>query len=70
MVKLGITKEKRLMIDIMAIRQSYERRELSEIRWIAGDSNPADAMTKPTANKSLESLISANYLSIKIQGWV
>lgn len=36
MVKLGTTKEKRLMIDIMAIRQSYERRELSEIRWIAG----------------------------------
>ena len=66
MVKLGTTKEKRLMIDIMAIRQSYERRELSEIQWITGDSNPADAITKPTANKSLKSLISANHLSIKI----
>ena len=32
MVKLGTTKEKRLMIDIMALRQSYERRELSKIR--------------------------------------
>ena len=32
MVKLGTTKEKRLMINIMAIRESYERRELSEIR--------------------------------------
>jgi hypothetical protein len=32
LVKLGTTKEKRLMIDIMAIRQSYERRELQEIR--------------------------------------
>ena len=58
------------MIDIMAIRQSYERKELSEIRWIASDSNPADAMTKSTANRSLESLISINYLSVKIQGWV
>ena len=28
LVKLSTTKEKRLMIDIMAIRQSYERREL------------------------------------------
>jgi hypothetical protein len=46
MVKLGTTEEKRLMIDIMAIWQSYERRELSEIRWINGNSNPADAMTK------------------------
>jgi hypothetical protein len=31
-VKLRTTKEKRLMINIIAIRQSYERRELSEIR--------------------------------------
>lgn len=70
MVKLGTTKEKRLMIDIMAIRQSYERRELSEIRWIAGDSNPADAMTKSNANKALESLVSTNRLNVKVQGWV
>ena len=65
-VKLGTTREKRLMIDIMAIRQSYERRELSEIRWIAGDSNPADAITKSTTNKVLESLMSNNRLSVKI----
>jgi hypothetical protein len=34
LVKFGITKEKRFMIDIMAIRESYENRELFEIRWI------------------------------------
>jgi hypothetical protein len=32
LVKFGIIKEKRLMIDIMAIRESYENRELFEIR--------------------------------------
>jgi hypothetical protein len=32
LVKLGTTKEKRLMIDIMPIRQSYERRDLQGIR--------------------------------------
>ena len=31
LVKLGTTKEKRLMIDIMALRQSYKRREIIEI---------------------------------------
>ena len=31
LVKLGTTKEKRLMIDIMALRQLYERRELIEV---------------------------------------
>jgi len=52
----------------MAIRQSYERKKLSEIRWITSDNNPADAMIKSTANRLLESLISTNYLSVKIQG--
>jgi hypothetical protein len=32
LVKLRTTKEKRLMINIMAIRQSYKRRELTEIQ--------------------------------------
>ena len=53
MVRLGTTKEKRLMINIMVIRESYKRREISEIRWITGDSNPADAITKATPNSCL-----------------
>jgi hypothetical protein len=68
MIKLGTTREKRLMIDIMAIRQSYERRELSEVRWINGDSNPADAMTKANPNKALERLVDTNRLTVKVQG--
>jgi hypothetical protein len=32
LVKLRTTKEKRLMINIMALRQSYERRDITEIR--------------------------------------
>ncbi|KAI0997415.1 hypothetical protein K3495_g10771 [Podosphaera aphanis] len=70
MVKLGTTKEKRLKIDIMAIRQSYERRELSEIRWITGDSNPSEAMTKANPNGALRKLVSSNELDIKMQGWI
>ena len=46
LVKLGTTREKRLMVDLMCLRQAYERREVAEVRWIDGDSNPADAMTK------------------------
>ena len=70
LVKLGTTKEKRLMIDIMAIRQSYERRELQEIRWINGNDNPADAMTKAKPNPSLETFIDTNKLNIRVEGWV
>lgn len=70
LVKLGTTKEKRLMIDIMALRESYERRELTEVRWIHGEDNPADAMTKSNPTKALQHLIDDNCLSIRVKGWV
>jgi hypothetical protein len=70
LVKLGTTKEKRLMIDIMALRQSYERREITEIRWINGEDNPADAFTKSSPNRALEHLIDRNELTVRVEGWV
>ena len=54
LVKLGTTQEKRLMVDLMCLRQSYERREIADIMWIDGDSNPADAMTKSNACSALQ----------------
>jgi len=67
-VKLKSTKEKRLIINLMAIRQLYERKELSEIRWINGKNNPANAITKSIPNKALQSLINTNKLQIKVEG--
>jgi hypothetical protein len=32
LVKLGTTQEKRLMIDVMCLRQAYERREITEVK--------------------------------------
>ena len=58
------------MIDIMALRQSYEKREIAEIRWINGEDNPADAMTKATPNKALELFINTNTLVVRIKGFV
>ncbi|KAM4067772.1 polyprotein [Hirsutella rhossiliensis] len=54
LVKLGTTKEKRLMIDIMALRQSYEQREMAEI----------------PPNRALERLIETNRLTIRVEGYV
>ena len=70
LVKLGTTSEKRLMIDIMALRQSYERREISEIRWINGKDNPADAMTKAKPNHALQEFIDSNRLRVRVEGFV
>lgn len=68
LVKLGSTREKLLMIDIMALRQSYERREIMEIRWINGEDNPADAMTNANPNKALTTFVNKNSLSIRVEG--
>jgi len=70
LVKLGTTQEKRLMIDVMCLRQSYERREIAEVKWIDGDSNPADAMTKTKSSTSLRQLIDTNHLRLQAMEWV
>ena len=70
LVKLGTTHEKRLMVDIMCIHQSYERREISEIIWIQGDENPADAMTKDKPCKALQKLVDTNRLELNADAWV
>jgi hypothetical protein len=70
LVKLGTTKEKRLMVDIMALRESYENRDILEIRWINGLDNPADALTKKNPNNCLSTLITTNQLDIRVEGWV
>lgn len=70
LVKLGSTQEKRLMIDLMCLRQSYERREIMEVKWIDGGSNPADAMTKARPCQALQELIDSNMVSLKTTAWV
>ena len=34
------------MVDLMCLRQAYERREITEVKWISSEDNLADAMTK------------------------
>ena len=70
LVKLGTTAEKRLMIDIMCLRQAYERREVAEVKWIKGESNPADAMTKTKPSTALKQLVDTNKIKLEVEEWV
>jgi hypothetical protein len=70
LVKLGTTQEKRLMIDILCLRQSYERREIAEVKWISGTSNPADALTKSKTSTALKQLIDTNTVQLETVEWV
>ena len=60
LIKLGTTQEKRLMINIICLRQAYERREIAEVKWIKGDSNPSDSMTKNKPLNALKLLLDTN----------
>jgi hypothetical protein len=66
LVKLGTIKEKRLIIDIMAIRQAYERQKVRNIRWINNKNNPADAITKGTPNHAFKKFININRLVLRL----
>jgi hypothetical protein len=70
LVKLGTTAEKRLMIDVMCLRQAYERREIAEVKWINGSSNPADSMTKEKASGALKRLLDTNKVELEALEWV
>jgi hypothetical protein len=70
LVKLGTTQEKRLMVDLMCLRQSYERREIAEVKWIDGSTNPADAMTKSKPCQALRDLINTNTIQLEVTEWV
>jgi hypothetical protein len=66
-IKLRITKEKYLIINIIAIRQAYEKKELFEICYINKQDNPINTITKLLSNKILEKFINTNELTIRIQ---
>jgi hypothetical protein len=70
LVKLGITQEKRLIVDVMCLRQAYERREIAEVKWIKGDTNPTDAITKSKPSNALKLLIDTNTLQLDVEEWV
>ncbi|RFU27594.1 hypothetical protein B7463_g8735, partial [Scytalidium lignicola] len=70
LVKLGTTQEKWLMIDVMCLRQAYERRQIAEVRWIEGTTNPADSMTKGKPSSALKQLLDMNKVQLEVVEWV
>ena len=48
------------MINIIYLHQLYKRREIAKVKWINGDSNPIDAITKSKLLLALKRLINTN----------
>ena len=58
------------MVDLMCLCQAYERREITEVKWISGGNNPVDAMTKAKPCQALKTLIDMNKLNLEVMEWV
>jgi hypothetical protein len=70
LIRLSITIEKRLMIDVMIFRQFYKRREITEIIWIHDINNSIDSMIKTKSSSALKTMIDTNKINLNITEWV
>ena len=68
--KSTITTEKRLMIDIKVVKDSYQRNELQTIGFIRSESNPADALTKVKRCTILDQILNSSQLDHPIEQWI
>jgi hypothetical protein len=70
LIKLDRMQKKRLMINVMSFRQSYERRKITEIKWIHEINNSIDSMIKIKAFSILKTLIDINTINMNINEWI
>ena len=54
----------------MCLCQAYKRREITEVKWISGNNNLVDAITKAKPYQALKTLININKLNLKVNKWV
>ncbi len=70
LVRLRTTIEKRLMIDVMILRQFYERREITKMIWIHDINNSVDSMIKIKSFTVFKTMIDINQINLNITEWV
>lgn len=62
--------EKRLMVDIAAARQAYNRYDISNVGLIASEDNPADPLTKENGCHALDTLLRTGMDHTPVAQWV
>ncbi len=70
LIKLDTTQKKRFMINVINLRQSYERRKIIEVKWIHDINNSIDFMIKNKTFSILKTLIDINTFNMNINKWI
>jgi hypothetical protein len=58
------------MIDVMTLRQYYERREITEMKWVHETNNSVDNMIKIKPSTALKTIIDINQINLNTTEWV
>ena len=58
------------MVDFICLRQLYKCKEIAKIKWIEGNTNLANSITKLKAYNALKQLINTNKVNISVMKWV
>ena len=59
------------MINVLCLCQLYKQREITEVKWIKGNTNPADTFTKSKGvSTALGQLIDTNTVQLEAVEWV
>lgn len=70
LVKSSTTAEKRLVIDIRATQEPYERGEITKIGWIRSKYSVSDGRTKITQCDVLDNLMKNGTLDTQTEQWI
>jgi hypothetical protein len=70
LVRLGTIDKKRLIINIMSLREVYKRKEIFKVWWIKGRDNLVNTYIKKILNRALERLIFINTLKIRVEVYI
>jgi wyosine [tRNA(Phe)-imidazoG37] synthetase (radical SAM superfamily) len=58
------------MIDVMTLRQFYERKKIIEITWIHDINNSTNSMIKIKSSTNLTTMIDINQINLNIIEWM
>jgi hypothetical protein len=68
--KSSTTPEKRVMIDLVVVREAYDRMEIAQLAFLRTNWNPADALTKVSRNTYLETILTTGTIDHPVAQWV
>jgi hypothetical protein len=58
------------MMNVMILRQCYERREITEVKWMHETNNSVDSMTKIKSSSALKTMIDTNQINLDTTEWI